>query len=420
MATNDSSKPVEVDNHTHHPTEESVHLSTFAVEQMKRDFQEKKSGIGADTNQAGIEKFIGDPSNRERVDYAHIAKESGRGPILIGDTHRSLATKPDFIASLPELKRAGVQEVDFELLPAGNPMQDQLDNYAKQLKNPLSSPEIIKAEHDKLVEYFLNIWDGGPDEAIRLKMAEKLTDMVESAMKAGLRPVGIEPPVEHFHKSNEGTDFFHHGLERLTAADQPAFDRFWDSSTPQEISQCKEHMQSVLQRSGWSPEQTEKFGRILDQMKAGIPPLNMSGLEVPRRERGDNYDDPDYEGKLLAWRNSNWRQIIEGQVHSGKKVALFAGGGHFGHAEQDETISGLLGKAGIDSITVMKTGGDIDKIRSANEAFAKKTNQQFKPMPPEVHSSAATQAGLSNERFAYRLDPSVRREADYVIHLPIE
>ena len=68
----------------------------------------------------------------------------------------------------------------------------------------------------------------------------------------------------------------------------------------------------------------------------------------------------------------------------------------------------------------MKTGGDIDKIRSANEAFAKKTNQQFKPMPPEVHSSAATQAGLSNERFAYRLDPSVRREADYVIHLPIE
>ena len=344
MATNDSSKPVEVDNHTHHPTEESVHLSTFAVEQMKRDFQEKKSGIGADTNQAASKSSLAIRVIANGWIMPILPRNQEEVPILIGDTHRSLATKPDFIASLPELKRAGVQEVDFELLPAGNPMQDQLDNYAKQLKNPLSSPEIIKAEHDKLVEYFLNIWDGGPDEAIRLKMAEKLTDMVESAMKAGLRPVGIEPPVEHFHKSNEGTDFFHHGLERLTAADQPAFDRFWDSSTPQEISQCKEHMQSVLQRSGWSPEQTEKFGRILDQMKAGIPPLNMSGLEVPRRERGDNYDDPDYEGKLLAWRNSNWRQIIEGQVHSGKKVALFAGGGHFGHAEQDETISGLLEK----------------------------------------------------------------------------
>jgi hypothetical protein len=416
MTVNDSISPSERGDH--HQALDSHHLSSFVAEQMIRNHHERQHGIGADTHQPGIVRFLSDPNNRQAVDYSRIAKESGSGPILIGDSHGSVATKKDFVESLPELKSAGVQEVDFELLPGDKAMQTQLDNYARLLKNTSSSPESISAEHNKLVKHFLNIWGDGHDMKAELRTAEQLAGMVESTIKAGLRPVGIEPPVERFHRKNEGVDFFHHGLERLTADDQDAFNNFWNGSS--QISQSKEHMLSALQRSGWSAEETEKFGRILDQMKAGNPPLNLSGLKLPMHERGHkDHDNKRFEDTLLAWRNDNWVPIIEAQVHSGKKVAVFAGGGHFGNAEEHETVSGLLEKRGIDSITVMKTGGDVEKVMKARKPEDKAHGFEFEPMPPELHSSAATQAKVSDKRFAYRLDHH-RRQADYVIHLPNE
>ncbi len=381
---------------------------------------ESPERIGADSSQSKLVKFLSDPTNHQAVDYARIANESGSGPILIGDSHRSVATKRDFIASLPDLKRAGVQEIDLELLPAA--MQKQLDYYTQLVKNSLSSPESISAEHKKLVDHFRRVWDGGPDEKTVQRTAERLAGIVEGIIKAGLRPVGIEPPVEGFFHTGDGVDFFHHGLERLTKADQATFNKFWDdNASAEEKSQSNKDMQTALRRSGWSAEKTEKFGRILDQMKAGNPPLNLSGLKLPMQKR-DNKNDNNkrFEDTLLAWRNDNWVPIIEGQIHSNKKVAVFAGGGHFGNAEEDETISGLLEKRGINSITVMKTGGDLEKVMRERKAEAIAHRFDFEPMPPELHSSAATEAGVSGKRFAYRLDPHKRRQADYVIHLPNE
>ncbi len=136
------------------------------------------------------------------------------------------------------------------------------------------------------------------------------------------------------------------GSKKLTAADQAAFNKFWDRmQVLKEISQSKKDMQSALRRSGWSEQQTEKFGRILDQMEAGNPPLNLSDLKLPLQKRNHESDDNKrFEDTILAWRNDNWVPIIETQVRSGKKVAVFAGGGHFGNAEESETVSGLLEK----------------------------------------------------------------------------
>ncbi len=68
----------------------------------------------------------------------------------------------------------------------------------------------------------------------------------------------------------------------------------------------------------------------------------------------------------------------------------------------------------------MKTGGDLEKIMHARKAESKVIEFKFEPMPPESHSTAATEAGVASKRFAYRLDPHRRHQADYVIHLPNE
>ncbi|MDR3615525.1 MAG: hypothetical protein P4L53_18340 [Candidatus Obscuribacterales bacterium] len=414
MEAKDCPKPREFESHP--KAGDSHSLSCSIAEQMMRDRLEKKTEITAKTDQPHLEKILSDPANRSAVDYGRIAKESGNGPILIGDSHRSFATKQDFIASLPELKKAGVQEVDFELLPSA--MQKQLDNYASLLMNPSASKESISTERNKLVDHFLGIWDGGPNPR---PMAEKLTDMIDGTIQAGLRPVGIEPPVERMQQRNEGLDLFHQGLEHLTPADQASFDKFWNLSTSdQDVTASKNQMLNDLQRSGWSTDQTDKFGRILEQMKAGEPPLDLAGIKLPLPERGPVIDavNETFESKLSNWRNQNWMQVIEKQVHDGKKVAVFGGGAHFGHAEQDETISQLLEKVGIQSITVMKTGGDLERIRSERKAEAAKAHEPFEELPPEMHSVASSKARLSDKKFGYRFDSHHSRQADFVVHLP--
>ncbi len=76
MAVNDSARPT--DHFDHHHLRDSNRLSSFAIEQMKQDFHERNRGIGADTSQRDLVKFLRDPAHRETVDYARIGQRIGR------------------------------------------------------------------------------------------------------------------------------------------------------------------------------------------------------------------------------------------------------------------------------------------------------------------------------------------------------
>ena len=336
-----------------------------------------------------------------------MLREAGAGILLIGDTHPSFATKRDYIDSLPELKQAGIQAVDFELLPVN--MQGQVDGFARLLRDPTASRDAIAQEHNKMVDQFLGVWSDPKDGR---RMAEQLTDMVEQTIKAGLKVVCIEPTSEHPLQTNDGSDHFLHGLERLSKSDQTDFDKVWNShAVPKEVAESKQRLLSSLRDSGWSEPDVRKFGGILDQIKSGYPPLNLAGLTLRRPEQNDHsYQDEQFETKYQAWREQSWLQIIKHQVSSGEKVAVFGGGRHFGYGTT-ETISGKLAESGIKSVAVMKTGGDISDIPPDPRA----------PRQPEQqHTQSATEAHLGTSRFAYRLDSRHPREADYVIHIPNE
>jgi hypothetical protein len=278
-------------------------------------------------------------------------------------------------------------------------------------KSPTSSAQ------KGLVDHFLNIWDGGPDKQEALHMAEKMTDMIDATTRTGLRPVGIEPPVEHFFQENEGVSHFHHGLERLSRFDQDAFNKYFDPhADAAKLAANKQALLNALKHSGWSPDATAKFGRILDQMKEADPPLDLAGLKLPRSA----HRDKKYDDKLDQWRNENWMNVIQKQVDDGKQVAVFAGGAHFGYDTTDENISKLLDNSGIKSITLMKTGGDLAKIKHEREAESKALGFKFQPLPPEVHALAGQDAGVGDKLFAYKFAPGHPREADYVVHLPDE
>ncbi|HEY9716283.1 MAG TPA: hypothetical protein V6C69_02350 [Trichormus sp.] len=269
---------------------------------------EDQHWIAGQSDQKQLVRFLANPANRSDADYSKILKDSNADVLLIGDWHPSIATKHDYIDSLPELKNAGIQAVGFELLPVGK--QQQVDEFASLLSNPYSSEKAVATARKAIVDLFKAGWSGG-DPKNAPKMAEELTKMVEKTVKAGLKVICLEPPLER-------TD--------------------------------------------------------------------------NKQERADT-----------------WLQAINQQVKCGVKMAVFAGGDHFGYGKE-ETFGGLLAGSGIKSVTVMKTGGDIARLGAMDPPHI--------PSAPEQYSQAATAAGAGSERFAYRFDPRHPRKADYVIHLP--
>ena len=304
------------------------------------------------------------------VDYSRIWGDDVR-VICFADRHVPHAFKDEYIRALPELKQLGLTHLAFELLSVDQqPLLDEYFAYAAKDATMRS----------KLVEHFNYVWGGdADDDGGLLRMAEKLTRMIDATIEQGVQVVAMEPPMPHPFREGDGYFLVHEGLERLPESLQESFDAFWNPQSSDSVVQASvDKMTKALLEALWDAERAQRFIQYLDIMRTTDPPPPMPGLTIPRPRESyaEELLDPPWGEVIDQWRDAHWLRAIETALRQpNSRVLVFAGAGHFGYETEHSNINELLARAGYSSVVVGFAGGDFipedgedDAIRISSDA----------------------------------------------------
>ena len=323
------------------------------------------------------------------------------------------------------LRQKGLTHVAFELLPTD--MQPLLERYHELRKDHSGDPSTIQMLRNELIEHFCGVWgtdDQEEQEGLR-KMAQKLTDMVDTMVANSIHVLAIEPPIPRPFVEGHGYSFMHSGLEALPATSQRAFDQYWTrNSSDTELSCSRNELRSCLvSGANWNEEDANRFLAILDGARLAEPQIDLKGLTLPRPEdRPGNFDQ--CWGDLTdLWRDQTWMSAIEDVLRiSSTQVLVFAGGGHFGFAippwpetkTSTRTFNEIIQDKGHDVTVVGFAGGDYPRKMMA-EVEAEFGCPREQGM---ILTDAACEAGVGDQSFAILMQNEGSRRSDWVVHLP--
>lgn len=359
-----------------------------------------------------ISEYLRSPDHRVGIDYREIWPSDARA-ICFADFHIPHAYKDEYIRALPQLKKLGLTHTAFELLSVD--MQPMLDAYFAVGARSATTQAL-------LLEHFNKVWGGTAEDEAEglLRMAKKLTRMVDATIGQEVKVVAMEPPVPHPFKEGDGYFFIHSGLETFTASLQDAFDSFWDVNAV--TSECTGKIHAHLTDAvGWSEERASRFIAYLERMRASNPQPELRGLSLPRQRESyaDALFDPQWGEIVDVYRDNHWVRAIEGTLSDhGARVLAFAGSGHFGYELERPNLNEHLAKKGHKVIVVGFTGGDLwedqdleHQLRFPTEATPELFRMHLRVM------AATAKCNLSNTTFALSIEPHGPRDSDWIIHI---
>ncbi len=375
---------------------------------------------------AEISEYLQAPTSRLSLDYGRIWGGDVR-VICFADRHVPHAFKDEYIRALPELKHLGLTHLAFELLSVDQ--QPLLDEY-------FASAAKDATMRSKLVEHFNYVWGGdGDDDGGLLRMAEKLTRMIDATIEQGVQVVAMEPPLPHPFREGDGYFFVHDGLERLPESLQESFDAFWNprSSVSAILASADEMTQSLLEapppvspmnvfptnvtpmnssppKALWNTERAQRFVQYLNTMRTANPPPPMQGLTIPRPREcyAEAVLDKPWGDIIDHWRDAHWMRALKTALHQkNSRILAFAGAGHFGYETEHSNINELLARAGYRSVVVGFAGGDSCIAPQPEDALDVRL------------MSAASELGFKQQIFAVPIASESPRDCDWIVHIVV-
>lgn len=380
----------------------------LAQGETKSDLSKLLTGEDAKSPQSigEIAQRLKDPANRvDNPTLASLMKPEDRA-LVIGDTHSIGDIKTYFSENLPGLKAAGVTVYGTEFLP--RQMQADVDRYADLVRNPNRAKD--GTELNQLRAEIAGAYD---DKRLPGSKGETpLTDVLDAAVKAGMRVICMEPNIDHPFRNGAGYSLIVDGIKDLGLDQNSAFHTFTNKeSSPSAQKSAAESLRRDLSKT-WSQDRIDNFLKTTGQ--ARDESLNFSPFTVSK------FDDDalnNFKSQRADMRNASMANTVSDAIASGGKAVLFTGGGHFG--------SSTPGKLGNDT-----DAAHVNK-KTVNELLAKKalpsTVVQFvtrvvaengDPLRGERINSVndgARMIGLEHKQFAFKTDGSAQE--DYIIHL---
>lgn len=360
-----------------------------------------------------------------QIDYSSLF----RGPVRVvcmGDWHVSYSIKNEFIRILPKLASNGLTHAAFELLSTD--MQPFLDRYFELNRYADKHKYDIAVMDRQLAEYYAGIWgnDADVDEAYELKkMSGKMCEMIRTAVSCGVHPVALEPPVPRMFAQGHGYAFIHSVLEKLPATLQRTFDLYFTKGTCEsERMRCSlELRQAAESKARLKPDEADRFLQYLERLRSAVPALDLCGLELPRPpDKAPRRPDQPWVDLTTAWRERTWTmtfaKVLQNPV---ARIVMFAGSGHFGYQmptgqaeKQGSLLNENLSAMGCGVLVIGFAGGDypLEMMRKLTKKFGWPFSASMRC------TEAAVKAGISGQRFAFRVQESPSRPSDWIVHLP--
>ncbi len=360
--------------------------------------------------------------------------------LAIGDMHEMLSIKKWTADHFKELAGEVHKATAFamEFLPKDS--QKMLDDYAQIRRS--GPADQIPAAREKIAEMIASHQRGpnektdpGKEEALQSQIS-----MVDAAIDAGLKPLGIEPNVPGMWVEGTGFDLMSSGISKLPQDAQASFDGFTKPGKTQgEYDESRQVLMNALQGS-MSPEESSRWMSLVESARDGG--MNFAGLKVGSSDMANENLIGEHQ---QDWRNRIWASAVAEHLDGGGRVVMFAGAAHFKHGKLDTPLGNLnsvnenFSKLGHSSTVVQFAGGDY--VSSGSQASDRRnlysqyweTHKQFGVKQsetgecPEIPdrakfdsmrwTDAAKSAGIQGRDFAVKVTPRGARQTDWLIHL---
>ena len=377
-------------------------------------------------NQIEIERFLSDSTNRMSPDYGLLAGDACI--VCIGDWHVSHSIKKEFLSIVTALKARGLSHVALELLPTD--VQPLLTAYFAARHNMAESPLKVDELREQVKSAFFDAWgDDSPKEeqADLSKVAEIFTCMVDGAIDDGLKVLAMEPPVLRPFADSAGYALLHSALEQLPASATEAFERYWSvkTSESERVLARQNLLSNLIADAHWNQQKSNSVFDTFDALRTTIPEVSLADFSLPRPTDVEGEFDQPWNDAISLWRDRSWENVVEDVLKEpDARVLVFAGEGHFGNnmpawpAERktEKRFNELLQVKGHSATVIGFAGGDFPR------AMVLDSQKQFGFPAPQslILTDAAKACGLSDQKFAIRIDAITPRESDWVVHLPRE
>ena len=382
------------------------------------------------------QQYIANQTNRLSTDVGSIWDKNNR-VLAIGDEHLTVDIKKYTAKNMQAYHEQGAQAIGMELFQKS--AQPDLDRYYDLRRDPSASPEKLKAAEQK-VESLLRQSQESPDdtEAARQRAepsVKKTMSIIDSAIDAGIRPIGIEPEIARPFADDAGYPRLHDAMAHISSSSQQAFDQY-TSTTATDAE--RNASRQVLEKDLQALPQSAQYLSALDEARAAG--FNFSGIKVPAPSDSDS--DGQWYARLHDLRNRTWAETAAKYLgdNPNARMLLFAGSEHFRYVSSEElpipSANERLKEKGIGSTVLQYAGGDFADPKNFNYEFDARSafysrlhgiqpdsNGNYPAAPDFVqcsdlrYSRAAKLAGAESEEFALRVGPGAR-QSDYVIHLP--
>jgi hypothetical protein len=266
----------------------------------------------------------GNAQEPEHIGYSELLKKSK----VLGfpDNHESVDNKEAFAKSLPEFAEHGGKSVGMELLPQS--MQETLNKYTKaiqaQQNGDHSQDEFIKETRKQIIDTVSNQMQFSNDPKLQHDNAAAIADIVDSAAKAGLQTVALEPDVPQPYANGHGYQLLRSGIQQLPPALDQSLKNYMGGSQSDRAA-----LENYLTKTQhWSPKQVTEFFKTLDTMRDSNPPVNLAAFDAAISKEREHPGSADMRNVIQDFRNATFADTINHQ-QGGEPMVIFAGKGHF-------------------------------------------------------------------------------------------
>jgi hypothetical protein len=281
-------------------------------------------------NEVSLSNSVTNPSDAAPVSQAQFETAFRHSRVIgVPDDHVSIDNKIGFARSMDNLRAAGGTAVGFELLAQG--MQPTLDRYAQALREQATSgadPQrdlFIRDTRNQLEQAFMHVFENGAPN----NNARAMADCVDAAIRAGLRPIALEPNLDNAYQENGGYNALRSAIRKLpeTQATDADIMRYLNpESSPADRAAARANLTNSLAATGWQGSVESAF-QTLDRMRDSNPPVDFQNFSAALHSAHGDENSPMLRNVIQDFRNQNFKQIIDG-LGADQKIVVFAGLGH--------------------------------------------------------------------------------------------
>lgn len=413
-------------------TETKNILSGFSL-----DMTRSSPNISDSASPAQREKFLTDPENRHQPDIGSIWGKDSRF-LAIGDQHLPMCMKEWTARNMGAFaqgvdKDHSTRAFAMEFLPKG--AQGQLDEYAALLrKGPSDDLDIARRKLLDTIILQQRELDDKPNKRMEQPLVYQM-DMLDAAIKAGMRPLSVEPDIKGMWAGpKSGFDLMHEGIKELPEGKgmQELFEQFTSSQAGSEKQAAARAELGKELGKNWGVEKANKWLSAMETARdAG---MDFSKMKVHSENNGF-YDE------AQKMRNKSWAEVASAYLSSNpeNRLVMFGGAAHFKYGENEgplgkiPSVNELLDR-GFKPTVLHFAGGDYargdiyyedqDNFNSEFKALQERTGGDLQEAPESAKfvtrrwTDSALNAGVSDRLFAVPVAQGGAHQADWVIHFP--